>query len=108
MQRRDFVTLLVSAAAALPLAAGAQQPTMPLIGIINAGSAASTSKGYEAFRNHMRQLGYVEGRNIRYEYRFADGVLDRLPRLAEETVRLKPAIASGQNVFSAMHAGDAT
>jgi putative ABC transport system substrate-binding protein len=92
MQRRDFVTLLVSAAAALPLAAGAQQTTMPLIGIINAGSAESTSKGYEAFRNDLRQLGYVEGRNIRYEYRFADGFLDRLPGLAEEMVRLNPTI----------------
>ena len=52
----------------------------PLIGIINAGSAASTAKGYEAFRSELRRLGYVEGRNIRFEFRFADGFLDRLPR----------------------------
>ena len=93
MKRRQFITLLGGAAAAWPLAARAQQkPAIPLIGIINAGSAASTAKGYEAFRNELQQLGYVEGRNIRYEYRFADGFLDRLPGLAEELVRLNPAI----------------
>ena len=92
MQRREFITLLGSAAVVWPLGARAQQPAIPLIGIINAGSAAVTSKGYEAFRNDLRQLGYVEGRNIRYEYRFADGFLDRLPRLAEELVRLNPTV----------------
>ena len=91
MHRREFI-LALGGAAAWPLAVRAQQPAMPLIGIINAGSAASTAKGYEAFRSDLRQLGYVEGRNIRYEYRFADGFLDRLPGLAEELVRLNPAI----------------
>jgi putative ABC transport system substrate-binding protein len=96
MQRREFIALLGGAAVAppilWPLATRAQQPAIPLIGIINAGSEASTAKGYEAFRSDLRQFGYVEGRNIRYEYRFADGFLDRLPRLAEELVRLNPAI----------------
>ena len=92
MQRRAFITLIGGAAATWPLAARAQQPAVPLIGIINAGSAASTTKGYEAFRGELQKLGYVEGRNIRYEYRFADGFLDRLPGLAEELVRLNPAI----------------
>jgi putative tryptophan/tyrosine transport system substrate-binding protein len=92
MRRRDFIGGLATIAAAWPFAARAQQPAIPLIGIINAGSEASTAKDYEAFRNDMRQLGYVEGRNIRYEYRFADGYLDRLPHLAEEMVRLNPTI----------------
>ena len=96
MQRREFITLLGGAAAASsnlwPLVARAQQPAIPLVGIINAGSAASTANGYEAFRSDLRKLGYVEGRNIRYEYRFADGFLDRLPRLAEELVRLNPTV----------------
>jgi len=96
MQRREFIAFLGGAAAASsnlwPLVARAQQPAIPLVGIINAGSAASTANGYEAFRSDLRKLGYVEGRNIRYEYRFADGFLDRLPRLAEELVRLNPAV----------------
>jgi putative ABC transport system substrate-binding protein len=92
MKRREFILALGGAAATWPLGARAQQPAIPLIGIINAGSAASTAKGYEAFRSDLRQRGYVEGRNIRFEYRFADGFLDRLPGLAEELVRLNPAI----------------
>jgi putative ABC transport system substrate-binding protein len=92
MRRREFIALVGSAAAAWPSAARAQQPAIPLIAIINAGSEASTAKGYEAFRNDLRHRGYVEGRNIRYEYRFADGFLDRLPRLAEELVQLNPTI----------------
>ena len=92
MKRRDFIRLVSGAAVAWPLGARAQQSGIPLIGIINAGSAASTADGYEAFRGQLRQFGYVEGRNIRYEYRFADGFLDRLPRLAEELVQLKPTV----------------
>ena len=92
MKRRDFIRLVSGAAVAWPLGTRAQQSGIPLIGIINAGSAASTADGYEAFRSQLRQLGYVEGRNIRYEYRFADGFLDRLPRLAEELVQLNPTV----------------
>src|SRR6516164_11442695 len=92
MKRRQFITLIGGAAAGWPLAARAQQPAMPLIAILNAGSQESTAQGYAAFRNELRQLGYVEGRNIRFEFRFADGFLDRLTRLAEETVRLEPTI----------------
>ena len=92
MRRREFITLMGGAAVGWPLAVRAQQPAIPLIAIINAGSEASTAKGYEAFRNDLRQRGYVQGRNIRYEYRFADGFLDQLPRLAEELVKLNPTI----------------
>src|SRR5690348_13817719 len=92
MRRREFFKLIAGSTAAWPLAAQAQQPAMPLIGILNAGSQESTVTGYAAFRNELQQLGYVEGRNIRFEFRFADGFLDRLPRLAEEIVGLDPAI----------------
>ena len=92
MRRREFIAFLGGATAAWPIPSRAQQPAIPLIGIINAGSAASTAKGYEAFRSELRRLGYVEGRNIRFEFRFADGFLDRLPYLAEEMVRLNPTI----------------
>jgi putative ABC transport system substrate-binding protein len=92
MRRRNFVAALGGAAATWPLAARAQQAELPLIVIFGAATAASLQARNEMFRATMRGLGYVEGRNIRYEYRFADGYLDRLPRLAEELVRLKPTL----------------
>jgi putative ABC transport system substrate-binding protein len=97
MRRREFIGGLVGGAAAWPIAARAQpakrQPAQVIvIGIFNAASRASTETRNEVFRAAMRSLGYIEGRNVRYEYRFADGFLDRLPALAEEMVRLKPAV----------------
>jgi putative tryptophan/tyrosine transport system substrate-binding protein len=93
--RRAFIAAL-GGGAAWTLAARAQQPTKPLIGILQAGSAASTAGFIDAFRDGMRQLGYTEGRNVRFESRFADGVIERLPRLAAELVELKPdVIVSG-------------
>ena len=71
-------------------AAWAQQS--PLIGVLDATSAVAIKVNHDAFRDGLRQLGYVEGRNIQLEYRFADGVLDRLPGLAEELVRLNPKV----------------
>ena len=88
MKRRDFIALLGGAATFIPLSASAQQSQPPLIGVLNAASAKSTASSYEAFRAGLRQLGYIEGRNIRIEYRYADGFLDRLPALAEEVVGL--------------------
>ena len=92
MQRREFITLLGGAAAFNPFSARAQQSPPLLIGILDAGSAASTTRYYEAFRNKLHQLGYVEMRNVRFEYRFADGFFDRLPGLAAELVRLNPKV----------------
>ena len=90
MRRRDFIGLLGGTATFIPLIAWAQQPA--LIGVLNAASAESNASSYEAFRAALRQLGYVEGRNIRFEYRYADGFLDRLPALAEELARLNPRV----------------
>jgi putative tryptophan/tyrosine transport system substrate-binding protein len=92
MRRRRFITFLGGAAMFTPLSAWAQQPQPPLVGVLNAASAESNVASYEAFRALLRQLGYVEGRNIRFEYRYADGFLDRLPALAEELVRLNPSV----------------
>ena len=92
MKRREFITLLSSAAAFNPVFAWAQQSPSPLIGVLEAASALSTTKNDEAFRSALRQLGHVEGRNIRLEYRYADGFLDRLPGLAAELVRLNPKV----------------
>ena len=85
-----------------------QQSQPPLIAILQAGSAAATTAYQEAFRAGMRERGYVEGRSIRFEYRFADGVLDRLPSLAAELVRLNPAVIVSAPVPANLAARDST
>jgi len=96
MRRREFITLVGGAAvtglAAWPVATGAQESKPILIAILLAASAASASSQLDAFRDAMRQLGYIEGRNVRFEYRFADGVVDQLPRLAAELIALDPNV----------------
>jgi putative ABC transport system substrate-binding protein len=96
MRRRELIKLFGGAAVttltALPLATRAQESKPVLVGILQAGSAASNASNFEAFRNAMRQLGYIEGRNIRFEYRLADGVIERLPELAAELIRLNPSV----------------
>lgn len=92
MKRREFITLLSGAAALCPLAVWAQQLPIPLIGVLDAATVQSTKSYHEAFRNGMSQLGYVEGRNIRFEFRYADGLLDRLPGLATDLVALNPKV----------------
>jgi ABC-type uncharacterized transport system substrate-binding protein len=93
MRRRDFIILLAGgAAAAWPLAARAQQPGMPVIGFLHAGSAQAVDRDLAGFRDGIRRLGYVEGSNVRFEFRYADGYLDRLPDLAKDLVRLDPRV----------------
>lgn len=88
MKRREFIFALGSAAAAWPLAAGAQQ-TAPLIGFLGPASASAMSAWTAAFVQRLRELGWVEDRTIRIEYRWGDGRADRLPEIAAEFVRLK-------------------
>jgi putative ABC transport system substrate-binding protein len=88
MRRREFITLLGGAAVAWPLAARAQQSKMARIGALYIGTADSESFKKE-LREGLRELGYVEGQNISFEFRSAEGKLDRLPELAAELVRLK-------------------
>jgi putative ABC transport system substrate-binding protein len=90
MRRRDFIAGLGGMVALAPIGVRAQHA--PLVAFIHSGSAASTKEQYEAFRDGMTALGYVEGRNIRYESRFAEGQIDRLPELAEELIRLNPKV----------------
>ena len=89
MKRREFIALLGGAAAAWPLAAGAQHSTMPVIGFLGAASASAMSAWSGAFVQRLRELGWVEGRTIKIEYRWADGRVDRLSDIAAEFVRLK-------------------
>src|SRR5262249_1174785 len=89
-RRRDFITLLGGAAAAWPLAARAQQPAkLPTIGFFSAGSAAAESSWVAALVQRLRELGWIEGRTIAIEYRWADGRDEQLATIAGEFVRLK-------------------
>ena len=87
MRRREFITLL-GGAAARPLAARAQQPKVPTIGALVIGNI-SPEEFWREFRQGPRDLGYIEGQNIRFEFRSAEGQINRLPELAAELVRLK-------------------
>jgi putative ABC transport system substrate-binding protein len=91
MRRREFIAGL-GGAAAWPLMAGAQQPTMPVIGILNSTTAATTSYRIAAFREGLNEAGFVDGRNVAIELRFAEGHFDRLPALAADLVGRRVAV----------------
>lgn len=94
IRRREFMTLAggVALLAAEARGARAQQTSMPSIGVLSPASAATSARNIAALRQGLRNLGYVEGRNIAIEYRFAEGISERLSRYATELVALKPAV----------------
>jgi putative ABC transport system substrate-binding protein len=109
LKRREFITLLGGAAAAWPLAARAQHGgKLTTIGLLGSGTAASQSQWTAAFVQRMRELGWTEGRNLRLEYRWAEGLTERLPELADELVRLKVDVIVTHNTPPPLAARRAT
>ena len=90
--RRELLAALGGAVAAWPLAAHAQQPVLPVVGFIRTTSADDSVKLVEAFRRGLGEAGYVEGRNVVIEYRYAQGQIDRLPALAADLVTRRVAV----------------
>src|SRR5215831_3834584 len=108
MRRRDFIKVIAGSAAVWPLTTRAQQPALPVIGLLHVSTFEAGASLQLAFRQGLSETGYIEGKNVTFEHRWAEGHLDRLASLAADLTRQPIAVLAGLSTPAALAAKAAT